>query len=107
MCNLMILTNNQQDKDVTSPESSVIPYEDFNTRQRSISGEDFPNNILELCDNCYWSSLCFNTKGIADLCPLCGIKTSKIPMTIEEICNIEYNDNRGFTIRFDRKNPIR
>jgi hypothetical protein len=103
----MILTDQRQDNDSTSPESSVIPYEDFNSRQRSITGEHFPNNILELCDTCYWSSMCFNMKGIADLCPLCGIKTSKIPMTIEEICSLDYDDHRGFTIRFDRKNPIR
>ena len=38
-----------------SPETKIIPTEDMNTIQHRISGEKFPEIILELCDFCHWS----------------------------------------------------
>ena len=35
-----------------SPESRIVPTEDMNTVQLRISGETFPEVILEICDNC-------------------------------------------------------
>jgi hypothetical protein len=47
-----------------SPETRIIPSEDMNTVQLNISGEKFPEVILELCGNCNWSLQYFNKKGI-------------------------------------------
>jgi hypothetical protein len=90
-----------------SPESLVLPPEDINTNQEHISGERFPDNILELCDKCYWCCTCFNTKGLIDPCPLCGAQVSHIPMTLDETCVIEYVDKQGLTVSFSRKRPLR
>lgn len=91
-----------------SPESLVIPYEDINERQRRISGESFPDNSLELCDYCSWSCCCFNVKGKIENCPLCGNQLSELPMTIEEVSQIDYQVGRpGMTIRFGRRPPLR
>ena len=94
--------------DATSPESLIIPTHDMNTLQRRISGENLPEVILELCDVCHWSMICFNRRGLVKDCPGCGkIEVSKIPMNIDEVCKIEYDKSRGVTIRFDRKKPLR
>jgi hypothetical protein len=53
-----------------SPESLIIPYEDFNTEQQKITGERFPNIVLELCDNCRWCAMCFNARGLIINCPI-------------------------------------
>lgn len=90
-----------------SPESSVIPTEDMNTVQYRISGEKLPEIILELCDNCHWSVICFNKRGIVERCPDCNKIVSQISMNIDEICSLEYDDKRGVTISFDRKKPLR
>ena len=90
-----------------SPESKIIPTEDFNTLQHNISGEKFPEIILELCDFCRWSLICFNRRGMLERCPDCNRLVSQIPMNIDETCSIVYNDKRGVTIRFDRKKPMR
>ncbi len=90
-----------------SPESRIIPTEDMNTIQLKISGEKFPEVILEFCDNCHWSLLCFNRRGILTRCPDCKRKVSLIPMNIDEVCSIHYDDKRGVTIAFDRKKPMR
>lgn len=93
--------------DNESPESKIIPTEDINTIQHKISGEKLPEIILELCDFCHWSLICFNRRGMVEKCPDCGRAVSKIPMNIDEICSISYYDKRGVTIRFDRKKPMR
>jgi|SRR6185503_3427783 hypothetical protein len=91
-----------------SPESRIEPTEDMNTVQRRITGESLPEVILELCDACHWSLICFNRRGITETCPSCGIMgVSKIPMNIDEVCKIEFDETRGVTIRFDRKRPLR
>jgi hypothetical protein len=90
-----------------SPESSVIPTEDMNTVQYRISGEKLPEIILELCDNCHWSVICFNKREIVERCPDCNKILSQISMNIDEICSLEYDDKRGVTISFDRKKPLR
>ena len=79
----------------------------MNTIQHKISGEKFPEIILELCDFCYWSLICFNRRGIVEKCPDCSKVVSKISMNIDEICSIRYDDKRGVTIRFDREKPMR
>ena len=45
-----------------SPESLITPYEDINTKQQKITGERFPNIVLELCDSCRWCATCFNPR---------------------------------------------
>jgi hypothetical protein len=95
-------------EDDYSPESRVEPTEDMNTIQRRISGENLPKVILELCDICHWSLICFNKRGTVEKCPGCGCaQVSQIPMNIDEVCRIEYDDRSGVTIRFDRKKPMR
>lgn len=90
-----------------SPESLVIPFEDINTKQQRITGERFPNIILELCDNCRWCATCFNLRGLIMKCPICSTENSQIPMNIDEVCYIEFSKMRGITLGFDRKNPMR
>ena len=48
-----------------SPESRIVPTEDMNTIQLRISGETFPEVILEVCDNCNWSLQCIITKVLS------------------------------------------
>jgi hypothetical protein len=91
----------------TSPESRIVPPEDINEKQMQITGERLPEVLLELCDNCYWSLICFNRRGMIQTCPDCGMQVSLIPMSIDEVCSIEYDDKHGVTIRFDRKRPMR
>lgn len=93
--------------DDESPETKIMPTEDMNTIQHKISGEKFPEIILELCDFCHWSLICFNRRGLVEKCPDCGRDASKISMNIDEICSIKYDDNRGVTISFDRERPMR
>ncbi|MFZ0356939.1 MAG: hypothetical protein WAL53_02285 [Nitrososphaeraceae archaeon] len=94
-------------EDDESPETKIVPTEDMNTIQHKISGEKFPEIILELCDLCHWSLICFNRRGIVEKCPDCSRVVSKISMNIDEICSIRYDDKRGVTIRFDREKPMR
>ena len=91
----------------SSSEVLVIPCEDVNTKQLRITGEKFPDNALELCDNCYWCCTCFNMKGVIDACPLCDAIVSKIPITLDEVSRIEYSEKSGLTLYFERKNPFR
>jgi hypothetical protein len=90
-----------------SPESLIIPYEDMNVRQEKITGERLPDSILQLCDNCLWSCMCFNPRGLITKCPICSTEISQIPMKIDETCSIEFSNKRGITLGFDRKSPIR
>jgi hypothetical protein len=75
-----------------SPESLVASYEDINTKQKRISQERFPDSILELCEKCHWTSVCFNQKGLVKKCPLCGEEAAAaiLPMSIDEIYSIQY-----------------
>jgi hypothetical protein len=91
----------------SSPESNVVPPEDMNLIQMRISGERLPEVLLELCDRCHWSLICFNRRGMVQKCPDCGTDVSLIPMNIDEVCSIEYDENQGVTIRFGRKRPMR
>lgn len=91
-----------------SPESLIIPYEDINEKQKRMTGESFPDSILELCDHCRWSCSCFNLRGKIEKCPLCGHRLSEVPMTIEEVSVIDYRVGRpGMTIIFGRRPPLR
>lgn len=90
-----------------SPESQVEPYEGFNARQEKITGEDFPDVILEMCDACGWCATCMNARGLAGRCPECGRETSMIKMSIDEMCTFEKDSRRGVTLRFKRKLPLR
>ena len=94
-----------------SPESLIIPpQEDINTKQEQISGERFPDNTLILCDKCHWSCTCFNMKGLIERCPLCGPNRevlSRIPLSLDEAYLFEFDDNRGITLTFSRKQPLR
>jgi hypothetical protein len=90
-----------------SPESLVIPYEDINTKQEKITGERLPDIILELCDSCRWCAMCFNPRGLITKCPICSTEISQIPMSIDEVCYMEFSDMRGITLRFDRNSPMR
>lgn len=91
----------------SSPESRVMPYESLNDKQLAISGERFPEHFLVVCDKCYWSCTCFNSRGLIDICPVCHRKASKIPLTIEENSEFTYNNQQGLTLRFSRRLPLR
>jgi hypothetical protein len=103
----MSLLDQKRSNDDISPESRVIPTEDMNTVQYKISREKLPEIVLELCDFCHWSVICFNRRGIVESCPDCGKVPSKISMNIDEVCSIQYDEKRGVTIRFDRRKPLR
>ncbi len=90
-----------------SPESRIVPTEDMSTVQLRISGETFPEFILELSDNCNWSLQCINHKGIVKTCPNCKSKVALIPMNIDEICSLQHDNKRGMTMIFDRRKPMR
>lgn len=90
-----------------SPESCVIPYESLNDRQMAISGESFPEHLLVVCDKCYWSCTCFNIRGLINICPVCHRESSKIPLTIDENSEINYNNQYGLTISFARRLPLK
>jgi hypothetical protein len=90
-----------------SHESLITPYDDMNTQQQRITGERFPDIILEVCDNCLWSCMCFNHKGLIKKCPICNTDISQIPMGIDEVLYIEFDKRRGISLIFDRKSPMR
>jgi hypothetical protein len=94
-------------KTESSPESQVIPYENFNDLQIAISGESFPEPILVVCKGCYWSCTCFNIRGIINICPICHKEVSSIPLTLDEASEISYDSQLGLTIKFTRKLPLR
>ena len=96
----------QEGDPISSSEVLVMPCEDINTKQILITGEKFPDNVLELCDNCYWCCTCFNMKGLIDACPLCDTIASRIPITLDETSRIEYSEKSGLTLYFDRKNQV-
>lgn len=91
----------------TSPESMVVPTIDMDHVQMEISGERFPQLVLELCDNCYWCLTCINGRGVVHKCPVCECDASLIPMNIDEVCSIEYDEKRGVSLHFDRRHPLR
>ena len=93
--------------DSRSPESRVIPYENFNDLQIAISGESFPEPILVVCKSCHWSCTCFNIRGLIDICPVCHKDALKIPLTMDETSEISYDNQQGLSIRFTRKLPLR
>lgn len=101
------MSSKKENDDNTSPESRIVPPEDINEIQMQISGERLPEVLLELCDNCHWSLICFNRRGVIQKCPDCGMQVSLISMSIDEFCSIEYDEKQGVTIRFDRKKPMR
>lgn len=103
----MIFDNSKQIESYSSPEASVIPYESLDDRQKTISGECFPEQYIVICDSCYWCCTCFNNRGLIRICPLCFKETSRIPLTIEENCKISYDKSHGLTIWFGRKLPLR
>ena len=78
----------------------------MNTVQLRISGERFPEVILEVCDNCNWSLQCINHKGIVKTCPNWS-KVCLIPMNIDEICSLQHDDRKGMTMIFNRRKPMR
>jgi hypothetical protein len=80
---------------------------DINTKQERISGERFPDNTLELCDNCHWCCTCVDIKGLIGQCPLCGVQVSQIPMTLDEVCVIEFVGKHGATLRFSKKQQLK
>jgi hypothetical protein len=90
-----------------SPESAYVPYESLNDRQMAITGECFPEHLLIVCDSCYWSCTCFNTRGLVNICPVCLKEASKIPVTIDEKSEIRFDNHHGLTITFARKLPLR
>ena len=90
-----------------SPESAFIPYESLNDRQMAMTGECFPEHLLIVCDSCYWSCTCFNNRGLISICQVCLNEVSKIPLTIDENSEINYDYRQGLTISFARKLPLR
>lgn len=95
----------RQDRD--SPEDQIEPYEGLNELQEKITGEKLPEVVLEICDSCYWCATCINQRGIQKNCPSCGMSASKIPMALDEMCIFEIDEERGVTLRFVRRLPLR
>jgi hypothetical protein len=49
-------------------------------------------------------------KGLIERCPLCGTNRealSRIPLSVDEAYLFEFDDNRGITLTFSRKQPLR
>lgn len=100
-----------------SPETLIIPPQtssrDINIGQKGISKEEettaFSSITLGLCDNCKWCCTCFSARGVIDPCPLCGADISHIPMTLDEICRIRYDDDEKqvITLEFGRKELLK
>ena len=90
-----------------SPESAFVPYESLNDRQMAITGECFPEHLLIVCDSCYWSCTCFNTRGLVNICPVCLKEASEIPVTTDEKSEISFDNHHRLTITFARKLPLR
>jgi hypothetical protein len=103
----MVSTKKGRRADLDSPESQVSPYEDFDTKQRLMTGEKFPVMAVGICDNCHWCYTLLNERGSIKVCPICNMDVSQIPMSLDEVCIIEDDEKRGFTITFDRKLPLR
>lgn len=97
----------QCNSDQASPESMIVPTVDMGQAQMEITGERFPGLVLELCDNCHWCLTCFNRRGLVQKCPVCGRAPSLLPLSIDEVCQIESDKRRGLSICFDRKPPLR
>ena len=57
-----------------SPESRIVPTEDMNTVQLKISGERFPEVVLEICDNCNWSLNVLITRVLSRPVPIVGAR---------------------------------
>ena len=100
------MTSGQENSE-ESPESRILPYEDLNTKQARITGEKFPALYLGVCDSCHWCYTSENERGIIEKCPICGKPVSQIPMSIDEVCLIEFDKTRGLTVRFERRLPLR
>ena len=94
-------------KNGDSTESQIVPSESMSDSQKKMTGETFPLQFLEFCDNCHWCVTCLKEKGVSMLCPLCRTPTSRIPMTLDEVCVVESDSTRGTTLRFTRKMPFR
>lgn len=103
----MVRAKKSRQADLDSPESEVSPYEDIDTKQKRISGEKFPTLAVGVCDNCHWCYTLLNERGTVKVCPICSKNVSQIPMSLDEVCVIEEDEKRGFTITFDRKLPLR
>ena len=98
--------HDDQEEDV-SPESMIIPTESMDEAQVKITGEKFPELTLAICDNCCWCLTCFNKRGTVENCPMCKHHVSLVPMSIEEISSIKFDEKGGLSIHFDRKHPRR
>ncbi|HEY7226926.1 MAG TPA: hypothetical protein VH481_02240 [Nitrososphaeraceae archaeon] len=99
--------DNRKQTEERSPEVSILPYESLNDRQKIITGENFPEHYIVICDRCCWCCTCFNSRGLLNNCPLCYKDTSKIPLTIEENCKIKCDAIHGLTMEFGRELPLR
>jgi hypothetical protein len=103
----MVRAKKNRQAGLDSPESQVSPYEDINTKQSRITGEKFPTLAIGICDNCHWCYTLINERGTVRVCPICNRNVSQIPMSLDEVCIIEEDEKRGFSITFDRKLPLR
>ena len=99
--------DNRKQREERSPEVSILPYESLNDRQKIITGENFPEHYIVICDRCCWCCTCFNSRGLLNNCPLSYKDTSKIPLTIEENCKIKCDAIHGLTMEFGRELPLR
>ena len=91
------------DSSPESPESRVIPYENFNDLQIAISGESFRNLFWLYAKAVTGPVPCFNIRGLIDICPVCLKDALKIPLTMDETSEISYDNQQGLSIKFTRK----
>jgi hypothetical protein len=56
-----------------------------------------------ICGSCFWSATCFDQSGI-EICPSCMEgKVESMPLSIDEICELQFDERRGVTLEFKEK----
>ena len=85
--NILIQDRGQQK---SSPSHSyrrypaLLPYKEAKgIKDMRPPNQEAPNNLFELCNNCYWCCTCINMKGAFEICPLCRFKVSNIPLVLD------------------------
>jgi len=85
-----------------SPETLIVPY----NIPKPISSTAFINIDLVLCERCGWCCSSFNTASGTESCPLCRKNVSRIPISIDEVYRLRFDEKKGTVIEFSRKTLV-